>query len=376
VGIEVRRFQGSDVPAIVSLNRRLAAARVPHEVGWEDLEQFEDPSLDKKPIIERLYVAAEGDEIRGGVWLKEQLYWSHAGPLRVGWAMYPVAESLISGTAAGVPASLVFSLLRQQPHLMALGMGGHSGPYAKLLAAMRWTSSSVPFFFLLRHPARVLRQLSYARTSSARRMAADGLAYSGLAWVANTLVATARAAVKPKALAAYAASPVARFDAWADDVWQQCRDAYGFLAVRDSRALNALYPENFNRLVRLRVQHGGRDVGWICARSINTAGTWFERQFGNLRLGFLTDALSEPGDAAGVMDAGVRYLAEDGVDLIVTFQTHPAWCSAAVSTGLMRGPSNCAFYRSPAIERVIAAAAANDRYCHLTSSDGDGPQPV
>jgi hypothetical protein len=206
-------------------------------------------------------------------------------------------------------------------------------------------------------------------------MVADSLAYSGLGWAANTIVATARAAVRT-APRGYTACPVARFGAWADDVWQRCRDSYGFLAVRDSRALNSLYPEDFNRLVRLRVQRDAEDVGWICVRSIDTAGTWFERQFGSLRLGILTDALAEPDDAAGVMEAGIRHLTDDGVDLIVTFQSHPAWCAAAVSTGLMRGPSNCAFYRSPAVERMIAAAAANNRYYHLTCSDGDGPQPV
>jgi hypothetical protein len=355
---------------------RLAAARLPHDVGWEDSGQGDEPSLDRKPIIERLYVAADGDHIRGGVWLKEQLYWSQARPVRVGWAKYPVAESLIDGAAAGVPASLLFSLLRQQPYLMALGMGGHTGPFARLLAAMRWASSSIPFFVQFLHPSRVLRQLSYARRSRLRRLAADGLAFSGLAWAANKIVAAARAAVKPKAPRGYAASLVARFDAWADDLWQQGRDSYGFVAVRDSRALNSLYPEGFNRLARLRVRRRNHDVGWICPRSIDAQGTWFERDFGNLKLGIITDAFALPADATGVMDAGLRYLIDDGVDLVVTFLSHPAWCAAAGNVGFLPAPSNCAFYRSPAVEGLIARAAAANRHCHLTYSDGDGPETV
>jgi hypothetical protein len=376
VRVEVRRFRTGDVPAIEALNRRLAAAGLPHQVGRENLRQGDEPSLEKDPIIERLYVAAEGDEIRGGVWLKEQLFWSPEGPIRIGWSKYPVAESLINGTAAGVPASLLFGLLRQQPALMALGMGGHAGPFAKLLAAARWAGSAVPFFFGLRHPAQVLQQLSYVRTTRPQRMLADGLAYSGLGWTAYKLVATANAAIRARPPRGYTGLVVDRFDGWADELWLRCRDSYGFVAVRDSRALNCLYPECFRCLVRLRVQHGGRDVGWICARSINAAGTWFERHFGNLRLGILTDALAQPGDEAGVMDAGIRYLIDDRVDLIVTFQSHPAWCAAALRTGLFRGPSNCAFYRSPAIERVITRAAAKNRYYHLTYSDGDGPERV
>lgn len=376
MSIVVRRYQAGDAAAIDRLNRRFVAAGLPHRVDCEDVRGGEEPSLDEQPIIARLYVAANAQEVHGGVWLKEQLFWSEGRPVRVGWVEYPVAESLMDGAAAGVPTSLLFTLLRQQPQLMALGMGGHAGPLARLLAAARWDGSSVPFFFGLLRPSRVLRQLSHARTTCTRRMVADGLAYSGLGWIAYKLVSGACAAIRARPPRGYRSVVVDRFGGWADDLWARCRDSYGFIAVRDSRALNSLYPDGFACLARLRVQHGARDVGWICARSINAAGTWFERHFGNLRLGILTDALAHPADAAAVMEAGRRYLREDGVDLIVTFQSHPAWCAAAVSTGLLPGPSNCAFYRSPAIERLITTAAANDRHCHLTYSDGDGPELV
>lgn len=374
--IRVRRFSSSDVPAIERLNGRLAAAGLPHRVGREAPCDDKEPSLDTAPIIERLYVAADGDEVRGGVWLKEQLFWSAGRPIRVGWAKYLVAESLIDATSAGVPAGLLFSLLRQQPRLMGLGMGGHAGPYARILAAARWASSSLPLFFCLIHPSRVLRHLSYARTTSWRRMLADGLAYSGLAWAGNRILAAACAAFRRRPTRGYTWSVVGRFDAWADELWERCRDSYGFVAVRDSRALNALYPEGFSSLTRLRVQQRGRDVGWICARSIAAAGTWFERHFGTLRLGILTDNLAQPADASGVMEAGFRYLADAGADVIVTYQSHPAWCAAAFNVGFLRGPSNCAFYRSPAAESLIGTAAGHDRRYHLTCSDGDGPESV
>lgn len=367
--IRVRRFTIDDLPAIERLNRRLAAAGVPHRVGPEAPRQGEEPSLDTEPIIERLYVAAENEEVRGGVWLKEQMFWSAGRPVRVGWAKYPVAESLIDATAAGVPAGLLFSLLRLQPHLMGLGMGGHAGPYARILGAAQWASSSVPFFFCLIHPSRVLRHLSYARTTPWRRMLADGLAYSGFAWAGNKLLSAACAPFRRKPRG-YTWSVVGRFDAWADEVWERCRDSYGFIAVRDSRALNTLYPEGFRSLTRLRIQYSGRDVGWICARSIDVAGTWFEQHFGNLKLGILTDNLAQPTDATGVMEAGFRYLVDDGADVIVTYQSHPAWCAAAFNVGFLRGPSNNAFYRSPAIEALITTGH------HLTCSDGDGPESV
>ena len=123
--IRVRPFAVSDLAAIERLNERLAAAGQPHRVGHGPPHQGGEPSLDRDPIIERLYVAAENGEIRGGVWLKEQLFWAAGSPVRVGWTKYLVAESLIDAAAAGVPAGLLFGLLRVQPRLMGLGMGGH-----------------------------------------------------------------------------------------------------------------------------------------------------------------------------------------------------------------------------------------------------------
>ena len=271
---------------------------------------------------------------------------------------------------------MLFKVLRQQPLLMALGMGGHVGRFAKLLAAAGWTGSSLPFFFRLLRPARVLRQLRDIRTTRLRRAVADGLAYSGLGWSGAKLVHAACAATRSKPPRAYTSSLVGRFDTWTDELWQRCRDSYGFIAVRDSRALNALYPEGFNALVRLRVQRDGRDIGWVCVRGVRTGGTWFEGHFGNLHLGIVTDGLAELENVGTVMNAGVQYLADAGVDLAVTFQSHPAWCAAALDAGLLRGPSNCAFYRSSALDNMIRTAAAQKRHWHLTCSDGDGPQLV
>jgi hypothetical protein len=373
---EIRRFRASDIPAIERLNRRLEAVGLPHQIGRENGNGDTEPSLDVEPIIQRLYVAVDDKEIRGGAWLKEQLFWVDGQAVRIGWANYPVAESLVDKKSAGVPASMLFSLLRQQPYLMALGMGGHNGAFARLLAAARWANSSLPFFFLLVHPSRVLRQLSYARCTPLRRALADILAYSGLGWLGYKSLTYVRAMVGHREPSDYISSVVDHFDTWADELWERCRDSYGFIAVRNSQALNSLYPGDFKNLARLRVLHDGGDIGWICVRSIDAAGTWYERHFGNLKLGILTDCLAQPTDAPGVIAVGVSYLLEQGVDLIVTNLGHPAWCAAARGIGFLSGPSNCAFYRSPAVEKLLTKATVKDKGCHLTCSDGDGPEPI
>src|SRR5439155_16645333 len=127
----------------------------------------------------------------------------------------------------------------------------------------------------------------------------------------NTLLSGARASIRPRMPRGYTSFAVERFDGWADDLWETCRDSYGFIAVRDSRALNAVYPAGFGALTRLRVQHRGADVGWMCVRSFSAAGTWFEPHFGDLKLGILTDGLAPPAHAISVMQAGFSYLADE-----------------------------------------------------------------
>jgi hypothetical protein len=371
VKIRFRRVRpAADSAAIARLNERLRAAGLEHVVGNEPADRAE-PSLDTQPIIERMFVAADDEgEVRGAVWLKEQLFWTRAGIVRAGWMIYPVSESLADARFAGVPATLLFGLLREQPQLMALGMGGEAGSFAKLLAGARWKHTLVPLHFRVFRPARVLRELRVARTSPARRIAGNLLAASGLARIGYAVVAGLDRAIYGRPVARAEAEPIGRFGGWADALWEAHRAEYAFCAVRDARLLDALYPADFAPLTRLRVQRAGRDLGWVCAQAIDARGTWLGLHFGQLRVGILTDAFASPVDAAAVLDAGVRALCAEGVDLVVTNQLHTAWRRAARALGFWVGPSTLAFSWSPRADALLADQGA----VHLTRSDGDGPQ--
>lgn len=368
--IAFRRFQPGDETAIARFNERLQGAGLPHVVGSESAAAGE-PSLDAQPIIERMFLAVDADdEVRGSVWLKEQHFWTPEGLTRLGWMIFPVSESLIDKRFAGVPGTLLFGLLRQQPRLMALGMGGAGGPFARLLAGARWPGLLVPFWFRVVRPVRSLRRLSVARSTPGRRLLGDLLAGSGAAWAGHTLLAAGRRIVDRRASGSCVAAPAGHFAPWADAVWQRGREHYGLIAVRDARALDALYPPGFEPLTRLRVQRGSRDVGWVCTQAFAATGTVYESYFGDLRVGVVTDGFAAPDDALDVFDTGVRQLLDEGVDVIVSNQAHPAWCAAARGAGFWKGPSNLAFSWSPALEKLAAPAAGG---CFLTRSDCDGP---
>jgi len=367
--LRFRRFAPEDVPAIERLNARLRAAELPHVVGRESPAQpADDPDA---PIRERLFVAHDGEagEVRGAVWLREQTFACREGAARLGWMIYPVSESLCDRRFAGVPGTLLFGLLREQPRLMALGMGGAAGPFTRLLEGARWSRALVPFWFRVERPERVLRQLSRARATPARRLLADVAAGSGLARLAGGIVRAARGS-------AGAAGEVGdAFGPWADALWETCRERYSFVAVRDRASLACVHPAQLRPLERLCVRGGGDVIGVACVQAIDAAGTWLAAHFGDLRVGVVTDVFGDPVDARRVFGAAVRRLVESGAELIVSNQSHPAWCAAARAHGFWQGPSTLAFSWSPGVARLLPDDPLAGGV-HLTRADGDGPEGV
>ncbi len=351
MAIAIRRFTAADTAAIERLNARLVAGGAVDRV-WP--EGPADRRTTDAPVRERLFVAADGAEVRGGVWLREHAFRIGGTDMPIGWAKYPVAESLVAPEHSGVPGSLLFQLLREQPRLMALGLGGPEGPFARMLARLGWTGEVVPFLFRIVRPFRVLRDLAHVRKSTPRRVLLDLLAFSG-AGAAGVHALHAVRGVRGRAAAAGTqAEVVPEFGPWSDETWTRCRDAYGCLSVRNGAMLRELYPATQPAICRLRVRRHGQDIGWAVTLRFQATGTP-DRHFGRLRVGVLVDALSLPADAMAVAAAATAELARglERVDLVFSNQSHPAWIHALRSLGYLQGPSNFAFYRAPPVENLL-----------------------
>ncbi len=367
--IVVRRYQNGDADAVERLNRRLVAGQSEHRLYREDLSVNPDADLDVRPVNDSLFVAADGSELRGGAWLREQYFWVDGVQHRLGWMKYPVSESLVDPQYAGVPASMVLQLLRQQPYLMGVGMGGHEGPFARLLAKVSWTASTVPFLFKILRPYRVLRGLTYARRRWWLKAAMDAAAWSGAGWAAHRLYSAFHREREDPALGM---TEEARFSPWADDVWEACRDGYAAVAVRDGKTLDFTYPPGLPNVRRLRISRAGHDIGWACVQTLPpTAGQ--TAYFGSLEVGLINDAFSLPSDAGAVLQAGIARLRELGTDMVITYVSHVSWVEAARRLGFLSGPSTLALYRSPKAEQLLVASGTQGTRCHFTRADGHGP---
>jgi hypothetical protein len=162
---------------------------------------------------------------------------------------------------------------------------------------------------------------------------------------------------------------IPRFQNWSDELWERSKAHYSFLAVRDSRTLNRLYPEGDARFLCRRVSRVSRSsqpVGWFVALDTRMQE---HKQFGNLRVGTIADSLARPEDAGIVIHAAAQFLCARGVDLIVSSQMHPAWGKALRSAGFFRGPSNFVLAVSPQLQQYCGDGSG----IHINRGDGDGP---
>ncbi len=366
--LEVRRYRHEDDQAIERLNKRLAEGGSHHRVYPEP------PAAAEADRRHRVFVAAEPPELRGGASLIEQSFRVNGSDIRAGWLKYPVAESLVNPKHSGVAASLIFQLLRQQQCLMALGLGGHSGPLARLLAGMKWSGTTVPFYFLPVRPGAVLRNLCYIRSTPARRLVLDGIAATGLGWLAQRVAGSIRAPLAGRALRQIEVTEVTGFGEWADRLWRDHRDEYSFVALRDSSTLNALYPPTFEGLTRLRLSSQGEDIGWAVVLRMDLRSAGDNRYFGPLIVGVVADGFAAPRRAKAVVAAATRTLKSQGVDLLISNQSHPEWRKALRIQGFYQGPSNFAFYRSPLMEQKLTAGAVPGLSPLLNRGDCDGPK--
>lgn len=367
--LDVRRFRPDDLPAIKRFNARLEEAGEIHRVYPET----PDTPGAQSPVTGRLVVALEGDELRGAVWLHEQDMWIRGEQVRAGWLRLPLSESVVNPAYRGVPASLIMQVQRLQPRLMALGLGAHDTPFARLLAAFKWRGATVPCHFAVVRPYRVLRELSYARRDPRRRLAMDVAAFSGAGALAGYALNAARA-WRLRGFRSYSAEHSEQYGPWADEIWERARNAYAFVPARNAATLNMLYPPDFySGMHRLRIRRNGEDVGIANVLRVEARERARDDYFGGLTVGLIADGFGPPEHAAGVMAAATRYLQSTGVDLLLSFQQHNVWRGALRATGFFDGPSNFCWYVSPNADQLLGGTTTAEQ-CHLNRGDAEGPK--
>jgi len=367
------RFAPEHAPAVRAFNERLAHAGAPWRFPETTVPDWL-PQADGVPVWQEYFLLLEDDAVRGAYVLKRQdavvgRGTGGAASRRVGSFYWPLSEGTIDPTYALVAPRLLQAALQDEPLLFLVGMVGRDRPIARLVRALGWRLTSVPFYFKPVRPARFFRELRYVRRRAGVRWALDLARVTGVGCLGLTL---ADLALRARALRA--APPridvVRRFDEWADAIWAANAPRCSFVGSRDAAALNATYPPESSAFIRLRVAHGDRTIGWAVVQDSLTGSS---EHFGGMRVGTIVDAFAAPEDAAAVVRASCDALLERQVDLIISNQSHRAWRRALSRAGFLRGPSSWLFAPSPALAELVFAVDPAGHAIHLNRGDGDWP---
>jgi len=384
LAIVIQPYRQEHEAAVQEFNRGLRAASDPNLVFSQTAVPRWLPPANDNPVWNEFYVAVDGSQkdgspkaavtVRGAYALKQEvLFVRGKGLHHIACYHHPLSTGIVDRSFASVGALLARDALARQPLLYALGMGGMERPIAKMLKALGFSLTPIPFYFRVVHPARFLREVRALRTGAWRASLMDIAAASGAGWLAikSAQAATSLRSRSPKASGKVIVEERAEFSDWADELWALVKETVSFATVRDANTLRLLYPPNFSSDIAstrtLRMSRNGSAIGWAIIGQRRK-----DAKFGAMRVGSIVDCWALPENASTVIRAATRALEKDGVDLIVSNQSHGAWCGALEKAGFLKGPSTFIFAASKELTKLLQPTQGNPASFHITRADGDG----
>jgi len=368
LAIVIQPYRPEHEPAVAEFNRRLRQSSADNDLVFSGtaVPHWLPPNAGT-PIWNEFFVAIEGSSaVRGTYGLKqEQMFIRGKGLHRVACYHHALSEGIIDRSYASVGALLVRDALARQPLLYVLGMGGYEHPLAKMLNALGFSLTLVPFYFRIVHPHKFLLEMKAVRDSRWRAILMSIAAATGTGWLA---VKAAQGALRLRARPGhFITEEVNGFSAWADDLWSEAKNAVSMAAVRDANTLRILYPADDGYLTRVRVSRNGTAIGWAVVGERRK-----DPKFGGMRVGSVVDCWASPENAVPVVRAASCALEKQGLDLIVSNQSHHLWCRAFENSGFLKGPSTFIFAASKQLTELLQPFEDHKTSFHVTRADGDG----
>jgi hypothetical protein len=368
VPIKIQSYREEHEAAVAKFNRRLTqSSGDPDLVFSEKAKPQWLPESVGAPVWNEFFLAVEDSCVRGAYGLKqEELFIRNKGIHRVACYHHSLSEGIVDRTYASVGALLVRDALARQPLLYVLGMGGFENPLPKMLRALGFSLTLLPFYFRVVHPNTFLREMKALRSTLWRAILMNVAAATGTGWLAiKGAQATAGLRGRP---GNFMVDEIDEFSGWADDLWSEAKVSVSMAAVRDANTLRVLYPEDDSFLTRVRVTRDRTPIGWAIVGERRKDAS----KFGAMRVGSIVDCWGAPQHALPVVRAATKALEKRGVDLIVSNQSHSAWCRALENSGFLKGPSTFIFAASKKLTELLKPLEENKACLHITRADGDG----
>lgn len=371
--IRVVPYAAEHEEAVRAFNARLAAKNLDPSLYSTAFPESHIPlwlpKLPGRDLYQEQYLALdEQSQVRGGYILKHHTFLVKGTPFRLADYQLPISEGIADRRFVNVAISLYLDALRRQPYLFGLGGGGYHVPVVKFLLMAGWQTTLVPFWFRIVRPNAFLENISMLRNTPLRQRMTKLFRLSGLGWLG---IRTIHGIIgKYRHPAGVSCELVDEFSDWVDNVWQQSKEHYSLISLRDRAVLQILYPTTEPRFRRLKVTRDGEIIGWAVLLLTQMSG---HKQFGNMRVGTLVDSLAKPADARNVTSCCRDLLIEEGADLLVSNQGSQTWSDALKACGFLEGPSNFVFIAAPKLTALLEPFKETAKGFHLNRGGGDGP---
>lgn len=366
--VEIVAYSSAHREAVERLNAKLSAAGS----EWQFSPEERPPNTEQLAVWTESFVVEEGHEIYGGYILKHQEFFLEGSPIELGDLQLPLSLGQIDSTFSRVSVALLFDVLRRSPSIYSLGLGSEDTQFAKLLTAAGWQHATVPFYFSVKAANRFAQniRLSSERATTQKLLSLLGrIRLAGVALRLRKSLGRQSASRLPRGIYDDVRE-VSHFGTAADELFAAHAKSYSLVGDRRSAALGCLYPSHEKRYLRVVVASGGRAIGWAVLLDTQMAN---DKYFGDLRVGSLADCFAAPQDAPAVVAAVDDFLTRLGVDIVVSNQLHPEWCTALEAADYEAGPSNFFFYFSEDFAKQLEAIPDWDQRVHLNRGDGEGP---
>lgn len=364
--IVIEPYRPEHEASVAQFNRRLQAGGEEIIFFREATPAYLSPAASDQ-IFQEQFVAVEAGVVRGGYGFKRQPFQFPDGAVRsIGYYHHCLSEGIIDQAYARVGSLLLIHALRREPLLYCLGMGGYGRPLPTMLIKLGWSHCLVPFYLRVLRPYRFLRQMEGLRSSALRRMLMDLAAFSGAGW-AGLKAFQAMQSLRATKSEAAEVEEFSEFGDWADALWNEAKQSYGLVGVRDSESLRVIYPASFTHLTKLKMSRGGSPIGWAVVAERRKNPRW-----GDLRIGTIVDCWAAPENALAVIRAATRALEGRGLDAIVSNQSHQAWCRALENSGFLKAGSNFIFAAAKKLSEGMQPFEQSRNRMHFNRGDGDG----
>ena len=369
MAINIVEFTEQYEVEVDSFNDRLSSNNIPFSFPSKAKKYESDDLGENRYPTEYYYLAVdEAGKVHGGYIYQEHQFVLKGATYIFGCMKLPLSEGIIDKAYNMVGIMLVRHALTINPFVYALGMGGEEGPFAKLLRAMGWQITLIPFYFSILNSTNFLRNINVLRTNHFRSRMLDFTASCGLGWLVHALF---ESIISIKNIRTRKASSVLinRFAEWTDEIWNSVSTEYPFVSVRDAATLNRIYRIDSTRFKHMKIIQSDKVIGWSTLLDITKTDSPY---FGNMRVMCIINSHCVAGKEAALVNALKIYSRSSGYDLLVGNFSYHNYLEALQACGFMLGPSNLALALSPNLSKLREQNHIESNMMHITRGDGDG----